>query len=672
MPLQEIKIGPGVNTQLTATKLHETQWSQSQLIRFKDKLPQKLGGWQRMTSTPLVGVGRGMHGWADLSGNPYIAVGTDQRLEVLIGGELFDITPLRATHNVAVSFSTIINTKTVTINDTAHGAAVGDWVNVVVPVSVGGLIIQGFYQIQTVPNANSYTITAASNATATVTNGGAVPSFNTSGIGVTVVTVTLANHGLTNGNFFTVQVATTVGGIVIATGSYPVSSVTTNTFQITPGGVSSGAATVSENGGNAQLQYLIPTGPSSAQFATGYGIGPYGSGPYGIGTGGSGFVIPLREWFLDHWGQDLIGNYTNGPSYYWQPPLVAPATLVPNGPLFMTASFVAMPEQIFVALGAETGGVQDPNLIRWTDVADFTDWTASATNQAGSFRLPNGSRIVGGIQGGQFAMISTDVDVWLMQYIGFPLVFGFNKLASNVDWLSARCCGIYKGAFYWVASNNFYYFDGNTVGVLPCTVWDFFFNNLNRMQREKVFCWSNSWFSEIWWFFPSTSGNGEVDSYVKYTVDQNIWDYGMLGRTCGIDDNVLGAPIATESATNLIQQHEIGYDADGQPMQGFIQSGYFSISDGTFFTHIDRLIMDAIFSGPTNSGIYVTIYVQNYPTDPVQSYGPYAWRGPGNGPPYSVIRARGRVAAVKIATTDLSVFWRYGALRLNTQPAGRR
>lgn len=677
MPLRTVRIQPGVDTQETRV-LNTLRWSTANLIRFKDGLPEKLGGWTHINPTPLVGTGRGMHIWADLAGTPYAAIGTEQRLQLFYLGNIIDITPLRVTHNVAVSFTTTFpaNATTVKITDAAHGANVGDWVNIPVPVSVGGIIVQGFYLVQTVIDANNYTIfVTAPGATSAVANGGAVPSFNVSGAAVAIATVTLANHGFSNGALFGVQVQTLVGGFTIAVGSYVVAGATTNTFTITPGGLSTGAATVSENGGNVQLQYLVLSGVASATPLGGWGIGNYGSGNYG--QGGSGTLIqPLRQWYLDNFGADLIGNYNGSPIIVWVPPVATgnvalavnttnyPSATIP--PTQVNASFVAMPQQMVMALGCDISGIFDPNLVRWCDVGDFTKWQATTANQAGSFRIPTGSRIIGGIQGPQYGMLWTDLDFWLIQYLQPPLVFGFQKVSGNADLIAGRAVGMFKNNVYWASHDNFLVFDGQSAQVVPCSVWDKFFRNINSNQSDKVFCAVNSLFNEITWYYPSATSM-EVDSYVKYQAIDKVWDYGLLARTCWQDDNVLGAPIGVDPA-GLLQQHETSFDADGSVLMSSLQSGMLEMDEGTMFTFIERLIPDFVLGGSTPR-VQVSIVTEDYPSDFLSTYGPYTIT---QSTPYVIVRSRNRGIALQISSSDLGSYWRLGALKYNGSPAGKR
>lgn len=633
-----------------------------------------------------------MHAWADLSGNPYIACGTDQALDLFFGGQIYDITPIRLTTNNPPQFSTVNGSPTVQIKDTGNGVAVGDIVNINIPVSVGGLVIQGYYPVDSVIDSDNYTITAASNATATVSDGGAVPVFNTTN-GSTDVQVTLDNHGLTAGGTFTTQVSTTVGGLTIAASIFTVvAPVTANTFIIQPGGAASSTATGSENDGNAQLQYLIPSGRQSAGYAdeSGYGLGPYGGGPYGISSTGT-VLLPLRQWFLDNFGQDLVGNYTGSPIYLWTPPTapgnVAIAIDTTNFPSAQSPpqqamfSFVAAPQQMIIAGGCDdpVSHVFDPNLVRWCDQDDYTDWVATSLNMAGSYRIPSGSRLVGGISAPNFTVLWTDIDMWLMSYLGgsglAALVWGFSKVEGSTGLLSARACAVFENIVFYASSNGIYMFNGNSLSLVPCPVWDKFWKNLNRQQIDKVNMQVNSYFQELSIAFPSLAGDGTVDSRITYNIRENLWTYDdaptLMARTAWIDENVYGSPAGTDLGGYIQQQDSEGvYDADGSPLPASIRTGWFSASQGTLLSMMERIEADAVVSGGSGT-INVTVYAQDYATGPVRTYGPFSWQV-GNGPPWSIVRARGRFLSVEVSSSDAGVFWRLGNLRYIVQPSGRR
>lgn len=666
MPLQKILPTGGVNVQYTPT-LAEGAWSDSNRIRFKDGLAQKMGGWKKLLNTQVVGSARGSHAWADLDGNPYYAVGTDQRLQVYQYGLLYDITPVINTSNAAPNFSTVINTKQITIIDAASDTNIGDWINIIVPISVGGLILLGLYRITSVASVNQYTIDAASNATSTVNNGGAVPAFTTTNTSANV-NVMLNNHGLAFGDLFQVQVATTVGGLTVSGDYYVTAIVNQNNFTIADDQTATSNATASENGGNAQIEYLLASGDATATPISGYGIGTYGGGAYGLASGSAGYTT-IRQWFLDNWGQDLIGNPTNGTLYEWTPPdNTVPAQPVMNAPSMMTASFVSMPAQIMVALGAETGSVQDPNLIRWSDAGDNTVWTASSTNQAGSFRIPTGSRIVGGGVVGQQAIIWTDVDAWAMQYVGLPFVFSFVKIAPDCGLLAARAWQVQGNNVSWTSQQGVYRYNGGALQLAPCSVWDKFFNNYNVVQKDKIHFGSNHLYNEMFCFYPTVDSD-EIDAYIKQNINENAWDFGELVRLTWVDQSVFPNPLSVDG-NNYIQQHEIGYDDDGVPMNESIQSAYFDLMDGSVFVFVERCLPDFVWQG-TNPELQLYIKTIEYPgeEDSPSVYGPYEITPTTR---YIIIRARGRQAAIQLVGDNLGTFWRYGAVRFLVQQAGKR
>lgn len=154
--------------------------------------------------------------------------------------------------NLSPQFSTTTSSPSITITYPANGLSVGNWVNVVIPVAVGGLIIYGFYLVASVLDSNNFTIDAGENATGTVVSGGIVPEFNTLSSSV-VVTVTLSNHGYLSGQSFVIQVSTYVGGITLF-GSYTITSVIdANNFTINAASAATSMGAVSENSSLAQL-----------------------------------------------------------------------------------------------------------------------------------------------------------------------------------------------------------------------------------------------------------------------------------------------------------------------------------------------------------------------------------------------------------------------------------
>lgn len=677
MPFRTLKLKPGVDLESSQT-VNDFQLATSNLIRFYGGFVQQIGGWTQKTVQRFVGVCRGLHGWADIVGNAYLAIGTDQRLEVLINGTIEDITPVVQTNNPAVAFSTTLGSSVVTIHDAAYTPNAGDWINLQTPVSVGGVVLFSYYLVTGIVDSSDYTVDSGTIATATVVNGGAVPSYTTTNASATV-NVLLPAHGIPPaGGVFNAEVSTTVATVVIS-GIYSATVVDQDNFTIVAGSTANANTTASENGGNARIAYLLPSGTAVATAVSGFGIGNYGAGDYGGSSDNSGaqIIAPGREWSLDHWGQDLIASPSRGLIYYWQPAAATPALVVSGDAPLQNISVFVMPQvQIIVSLGAEAGGTLQPLLIRWCDAGDFTDWTVAVNNQAGSYLVPTGSRIVGGLATGLGATFWTDTDVWSMTYIGYPLVFGFNRVAVNCGLVAQRAVGVAAAFVMWLGVYQFFqYAIGGGVQPIECSVWDFYFFNVDQLQLEQIFCAVNSVFNEMTWFFPISASSPVYDpaapiGYLKFNYVEKVWDYGqsaLYQRTAWVNQSPAGLPIGADTA-GLLQEHEVSRDANGQAMLWSWQTGYFDLDDGEAFIFSDFLIPDWVVVGQPS--FIPNVLMTDYPNaDPTQVVVP-SFTSQTDFVTYS---ARGRQMSFGFsgAPSNIGTFSRLGAVRVRTATDGR-
>ena len=172
MPLQKILFKPGVNREQTRYST-EGGWYESDKVRFRQGLPEKIGGWQRISSATFQGICRSLWNWVTLGSVNLLGMGTNLKFYLEEGAAYNDITPLRATVALTDPFATVSGSPIVTVTDAAGGYLDGDFVTFSGATAVGGLTIDGEYQI-TYTTGITYTITAASNATSTATGGGSV------------------------------------------------------------------------------------------------------------------------------------------------------------------------------------------------------------------------------------------------------------------------------------------------------------------------------------------------------------------------------------------------------------------------------------------------------------------------------------------------------------------
>jgi hypothetical protein len=678
MPWSAIKLTPGLNAELTPTAL-QADYAQTMLGRFKAGLFQKIGGWAKLVNFAVGGYPRAMHAWQAISGAKLLCIGTTQELGIITGGSHQVITPQTLKSDIAPNFTTTAGSNIVTVTDTNINTITNyDSVFFNTPISVDGIILSGLYAVTANVSATKFAITVAKNGLAGVAAGGAVPSFTTVS-GSSNVTVTFANHGLVVGNDIVFAIAMTIGGITLL-GRYIVASVTdANNFVIAVSAAAAASAgPTAMNSGNAELLYYLAIGPSAPGGA--YGSGNYGAGAYGLGmllTGQTGTAIAPADWALGNYGEDLVACPQGGGLYYWGPQSgFLTAQFMPNAPVFNNGVFVSMAQQMVIAYGstvpASIGVYQDPMLVKWCDVSDFTNWTPTVTNQAGSFRLSSGSVIVGGAATPTCDLIWTDIDVWTMNYVGSTFVFGFVKTGANCGLIAKHGFTQLAGNVYWFARNNFFAMAGGSISPMPCSVWDVVFQDLDTANTWKCFAGSNTLHSEVLFAYPSLSGGlGICDKYAKFNISENAWDAGDLQRNCWIDQSTFGSPLACVN-NGIVYQHETGFDADTSPIVSGFTTGYFFIDEGREFVFIDRIDPDfkwGNWAGAQTAILQVWVNAIDNMGDAPRIYGPFTVTAATD---FISTRIRARQISVTIQSSDSGSFWRLGYLRFRYRSDGRR
>ena len=697
MPHASVKFLPGVNANETET-LNTSGISYTNLVRYMydpqlGALVQKLGGWSRWYAYPAATTVRALWAWEDTNAQSHLAygaqtnTGTNQAtLAAITNGSLQDITPRITSDDIAPAASATAGNSLVNVTDaTTPGIDQYDTVYIATQIAIGGLVLFGLYACD--PDGfiggTSFTVQATDllgvplPATSTSTSA-VLPEFSTTS-GQASVTVTLPDHGYTTANEFPVLLPTTVGGATFE-GNYPIVSVIdANNFTITAQTLPSVTTTGFLNSGLAH--YIYGFGVGAIPSGTGYGVGGYGMGGYGSGTAvipSTGTPIDANDWVLDNWGEILISVPIRSestpkfqPIFQWDPISGSPtATIIPNCPPINDGAFVAMPQRQIIAWGSTENGIQDPLLIRWCDISNFTSWVATVTNQAGSYRLAKGSRVVGGIQTPTQGLIWTDVDVWSMQYISQPYVYSFNEIGAGCGLIGRKAMGSLNGLVYWMGYSQFFMLNADGVVPIPCTVWDVVFQNIDHTNANKIRFAANSLFGEVAWYYPTLTSNGEVAAYVKYNVLLNAWDFGVLGRSAWIDQSVLGPPIGADPVSNYIYQHETSPDADGQPLLANFQSGYAAIADGENLMFVDQVWPDfkfGFYNGAQNATVSMTFYVADYPNQTPKVFGPYQITQSST---FISPRFRGRLVSIGMGSSDVGSFWRIGNVRYRARGDG--
>jgi len=330
----------------------------------------------------------------------------------------------------------------------------------------------------------------------------------------------------------------------------------------------------------------------------------------------------------------------------------------------------------------------NPMLVRWSDQGNAYQWIPQLTNQSGEYLLTNGSYIMAARATRQEILVWTDSCLYSMQYLGAPYVWGFQVLMDNISVMSPNSMITINNVTYWMGKDRFYMYSGR-VEVLPCSLRQYIFADINEDQAYQVFAGANEAFNEVWWYYVSqSSANTVVDKYVIYNYLDRVWYYGTMGRTAWMQSGTQTYPIAADYNGRLLY-HEVGCDdmstSTTLPIDAYVQSSDFDIGDGHNFGFVWRILPDVNFNGSSTNQPSVTMTVkprQNSGTPYGQADNPQVQSAQNYTvvPEYTIqqfdgqvyTRLRGRQMSFRIESTGVGVAWQLGSPRIDIRPDGRR
>ena len=645
--LQKLNFKPGFNKMVTDSGA-ESQWVDGDFVRFRYGLPEKIGGWQQLTidNETIPGVARAQHAWTSLAGEKYTAIGTSQGLFLYYGEKFYDITPLD-TAITGADFDATSGSPTVTVNKTSHGLSNGRYIT---------------FDSVTVPTGSGYATTDFTDNT------------------------------------------------------FEISNVTTNAFDILM--PSNSAGTTSGTGSAEILPYII-VGPTFQTAGYGWGTYLFGEEAWGTERTTSNVVLDPGFWSLDNFGEILVATIHNGKTFTWNAGASSPrsnrATVMSGAPTASRLTQVSDRDRHVFHFGTETtigdSSTQDPMFIRFSNQEDFNTYQPTATNTAGTFRVDKGNEIVGAVSGKDYTLVLTDSSAYVIQFVGPPFTFSVKQVGTNCGLIGQHALTYSNGVVFWMSGEGgFFMYDG-TVKAIPCLVEDFVFTTtgdnlgINYNAGQIVYAEHNTLYNEVNWFYPKSLSD-QIDRCVTYNYGENCWTTSSLTRTSYIDAGVFDLPYATEydstatpnfsiqGITNLFgastyYAHETGTDqinsSGTTSIDAFIKSGDFDISarqsalgqttgladlrgDGEFIMSMKRFIPDfKVLTGNSK----VTLLLNDYPNNTASGspLGPFTISSSTD---KVDTRARGRLLAIKIENDAVGETWRYGTLRVDVKPDGRR
>ena len=710
--IKALKFRPGINREVTSYS-NEGGYFDGDKIRFRMGFPEKIGGWEKYSPNQYLGSARRLHNWIGLDSSNFLGIGTHLKYYIEEGTTFNDITPIRQTTSAGdVTFSASNGSTTITVTDTSHGAVENDFVTFSGAASLGGVItatvLNAEYQIVSILDANTYTITSSVAANSSDTGNGGSSVVGTYQVNVGLDQViggtgfgagtwggvtngalqTTINEGGTFSNSDTTLTVTSGTGIsnndfiLIDSEILQVTNVATNDLTVTRGQ----SGTDADTHANGATVFLIVGNADSDNDYVGWGDAAAVS-----------VTTQIRLWSHDNFGEDLIINIKDGGLFYWDKSLglasrgvELSATSTFSGeksvPTVAKQVLVSDIDRHVIAFGCDGvggsssatqgDGVQDPLLIRFSSQENPVDWFPTATNTAGDLRLGAGSTFVQAVETKREILVYTDKSLHSMRFIGPPFTFGISQLASNITIMSSASAIATEDVVYWMGIDNFYVHAGQTAQ-LPCTVKDKIFLDFNLAQRDKVVAGINSEFGEVWWFYPSAESS-ECDKYVIWNYNEKVWYYGSLTRTAWLDRGIRNFPIAAGSG--YIFNHELGFDDDGSAMTSFVETSPMDIGDGEKFAFIRRVIPDLTFTGSvtgSSPNATFTVKARDFPGEDFSQTGTGTTTRTATNPVEAFTnkldyRIRGRSFAIRLDSSALGCKFKMGTPRVDIREDGRR
>jgi hypothetical protein len=222
------------------------------------------------------------------------------------------------------------------------------------------------------------------------------------------------------------------------------------------------------------------------------------------------------------------------------------------------------------------------------------------------------------------------------------LTFVGTTIEDDISILSTNCIIKYNQMFFWIGVDQFYFFNGIVQKLKNTMNNDWFFQNVNLSQRQKIWGVSIPRFKELWWFYPR--GNSiECNAAIIYNLESESWYDTEISRSSGVGTSLYPYPLFTSSVTTQTQTnqgvittyplwtHEIGTNRV-ENNNVFPINSYFETNQTDLWSsniEVSCLIRNRRiapdFVQPSNTSMTVTVNTQKYPSSPIVSDGPHTF-----------------------------------------------
>ena len=608
MPLVNFRPAPGINKEVT-DYTGQGKWTDGDMVRFFQGLPQKIKGWEKFISTTLVGVARDQHSFVDLDGIRFNAIGTDRKLYIFTEGLAYDITPIRETQALTNPFTTNATTSVV-VTDTSHGAVKGDFVTFDSFSAIDGLDMNKEFEVTSVANADAYVVTHTSAASGSTASGGGSgnakyqisigPELSTSAFGwgtdgwsvgtwgtpSTSSNVTLEARQWSLDNFGENLIATVLNG---------------GAFEWKPSlGVSTRATAITNAPTKSRLG-LVSTPDRHLVF---------------MGTQKTiGGTNPQDDLLIRFSNQEDINTY--------QP-------TAEN-----TAGSLRIADGSRIVAAERSRG----QILIWTDTSLHA---MQFIGPPFTFGLRQLGQKCGAI-GSHAAVDINGISYWMSQDSFFLFDGSVKKLPCTVEQFVFDNINI-TGSENAFAGHN---------GEFNEIMW--FYPRTGSDQINAIVAYN--YLEGTWW-----TGTLARTTWIDREVFDNPVASEYFESTTANNEVILGL---TDGATQMFS-HEVGNDADGTAITAFVKSGAVEIGEGNDFSFVSKLIPDVQNQLGT---LNAKLEFKNYPNNSTSVIKTATFT---DATEFVSLRGRGREFTVNVVSNTTGTSWRLGTQRFDIQPDGRR
>ncbi len=524
---------PGFFTEQTPRGA-KMRWKDGDRVRFKNGLIQKIGGWVDAEvggAEPAVqfhGLARRYHEWTSLDGQNWIAEGTNQKLYLIANNERFDITPIRRTVTLTNPFTTTMSSAVVTVTDPGHNARTGDFVRFSGASAVGGITIDGEYQL-TILTGDTYSITHGTAASSGASGGGTVDvEYDISvGLGSNQPARGFGTCGFGEGTFGTPRGAT-CSGLVAGLRLWSLDNFGEDLIASPRGGAIYRWDRTLGTGRRAEIIAAAP---------------PINERVLMSGTGGR--IICLGAY-------DLIANTLD--------------------PMLIVAG-----EEEGLEVFRDTLPGEEENDVYTERASEGSKLITGLNTRSGTLIFSDTTVYI--------LLPDPEAIFDLRRLAGSNSVIGPNAaidINGVVYYMSEKKFMRFDGVLTEVPCTIWRHVFDNADATQP---------GFNEAQAEKTYAWHNEDFNEIWWLYPS-GGATENDRAAVYNYMENLWFYLSINRTAAHHKHAsYGVPIATDS-NGVLYLHETGVNDGTEPMNEYAESFDSEVGPGKVQLHLSKIIPD--------------------------------------------------------------------------------